>query len=52
MDKYTIDKRGLINVIESPVDFISVDDEKCVGCKNCAIICGMDLWKMRDGKAV
>ncbi len=52
MDKYAIDKRGLTNVIESPVDFISVDTEKCVGCKNCVIICGMDLWKVRDGKAV
>jgi len=40
-----------VKVIESPVDFISIDQEKCVGCKNCAIICGMNLWKVSDGKA-
>lgn len=52
MDEYRLNKRGLINVIESPVDFISVDHAKCMGCKNCVTICGMDLWKMRDGKAM
>ena len=52
MEKHTVDKRGLVTVIESPVDFISVDREKCVGCKNCVIICGMDLWRMQEGKAV
>ena len=52
MDKYAIDRRGLVTVIESPEDFISVDHEKCVGCKDCVIICGMDLWKVRGGKAV
>jgi len=52
MDEYRLNKRGLINVIESPVDFISVDHTKCMGCLNCVIICGMDLWKMRDGKSI
>ena len=52
MDKYRINKQDLVKVIESPVDFISVDREKCTGCMNCAIICGMDLWKIRDGKAM
>ena len=52
MEKYPIHKRELVTVIESPVDFITVDHEKCVGCMSCVIICGMDLWKMRDGKAV
>jgi len=52
VEKYAVNKRGLVTIIESPVDFISVDPEKCVGCKNCVIICGMDLWKIRDGKAV
>ena len=52
MSEYRLNKRELVSVIESPVDFISVDREKCVGCRNCAVICGMDLWKIRDGKAV
>ncbi len=52
MEKYSIEKRDLVTVIESPVDFISVDHEKCVGCENCVIICGMNLWKIRGGKAV
>jgi len=52
MSEYHLNKRELVSVIESPVDFISVDREKCVGCRNCAVICGMDLWKIRDGKAV
>ncbi len=43
MEKYSIEKRDLVTVIESPVDFITVDREKCVGCKNCVIICGMNL---------
>lgn len=52
MEKLLIEKRELVTVIESPVDFISVDHEKCVGCKNCVIVCGMNLWRIRDGKAV
>jgi len=52
MEKYPIKKRELVTVIESPVDFIRVDKEKCVGCQNCVISCGMDLWKIRNGKAV
>lgn len=52
METYPLKKRKLVTVIESPVDFIWVDHEKCVGCGNCVIVCGMDLWKIRDGKAV
>ncbi len=51
MEKYPIRKRQLVKVIESPVDFIRVDQEKCVGCNNCVIICGMNLWKLSDCKA-
>jgi Fe-S-cluster-containing hydrogenase component 2 len=49
--EWPIQKRQLVKVIESPVDFIRVDQDKCVGCKNCAIICGMNLRKVSDGKA-
>jgi len=52
MDKYRINKKVLVKVIESPVDFILVDHEKCTGCGSCVIICGMDLWKIREGKAM
>jgi ferredoxin-like protein FixX len=52
MDEYHLNKRDLVNVIESPLDFISVDHEKCMGCGNCVIICGMNLWKIRDSKAM
>ena len=52
MDKYSIRKRDLLTVIESPVDFISVESDKCTGCGDCVIVCGMDLWKVRGGKAV
>lgn len=51
MTEYRIDRRKLVKVIESPVDFIRLDRDKCVGCKNCVIICGMNLWRLRDGKA-
>jgi len=52
MEKYPVNKRQLVTVIESPVDFIRLDQDKCVGCKDCVIICGMNLWRVADGKAV
>ena len=52
MSEYLVEKRELVNVIESPVDFIKLDQDKCMGCKNCVTICGMNLWKIRKGKAV
>ena len=36
MEEHPIQKRQLVKVIESPVDFSKVDLEKCGGCKNCA----------------
>lgn len=47
-----ISKRKLVTVRESPVHFITLNREKCVGCGNCTIVCGMDLWRLSDGKAV
>jgi ferredoxin len=32
-------------------DFIKVDEEKCNGCGRCAVVCVVNLWKLRGGKA-
>ena len=33
-------------------DFIKLDVEKCNGCGRCAIVCVMNLWLLRGGKAI
>ncbi|MHA1797917.1 MAG: 4Fe-4S dicluster domain-containing protein [Candidatus Helarchaeota archaeon] len=33
-------------------DFIKIDQEKCTGCGNCAMICVVNLWKLSGGKAM
>ena len=47
-----LDKFSLIEVIPATRDFITLDEERCTGCKACVIICPMDLWELREGKAV
>ncbi|MHA1231230.1 MAG: indolepyruvate ferredoxin oxidoreductase subunit alpha [Candidatus Helarchaeota archaeon] len=32
-------------------DFIKVNQENCVACKKCLIVCPVNLWYMKDGKA-
>ncbi|MHA1266962.1 MAG: ATP-binding protein [Candidatus Helarchaeota archaeon] len=32
-------------------DFITLNEEKCNGCGRCAIVCVMNLWLLRAGKA-
>lgn len=46
-----IDKLSLIKVKPSPRDFIFLRGESCDGCGNCVLICPMDLWRMRKGRA-
>ncbi|MHA1230234.1 MAG: 4Fe-4S binding protein [Candidatus Helarchaeota archaeon] len=37
--------------VGDPGDFIKYDEEKCIGCGMCALVCVMNLWLMRGGKA-
>ncbi|MHA1143253.1 MAG: 4Fe-4S binding protein [Candidatus Helarchaeota archaeon] len=34
-----------------PGDFISIDTTKCVGCGKCALVCIVNLWRLRGGIA-
>ena len=34
-----------------PGDFIKLDVEKCTGCGNCAMVCVVNLWRIRGGIA-
>jgi len=47
-----LDRFSLVEVIPAARDFIALDEERCTGCKACVIICPMDLWELREGKAV
>ena len=47
-----VDKFALSEVIPATRDFIRLDEERCTGCGNCAVVCPMDLWELRDEKAV
>lgn len=46
-----IEVKDLTKRVSGTGDFIKVDQEKCNGCGRCLIICVMNLWKMKDGKA-
>ncbi len=32
-------------------DFISYDPSKCNGCGKCTLVCSMNLWSVKEGKA-
>ena len=38
--------------IPVPENFIEIDPEKCTGCGNCLIICGAQVFEMKEKKAV
>lgn len=45
------DKKKLMKVIKTTKDWLKVNTELCTGCENCAIVCEMNLWSIREGKA-
>lgn len=46
-----IDVKDLTERVPGTGDFIQVDQERCIGCGRCLIICVVNLWKMKDGVA-
>ncbi|MFX0048566.1 MAG: 4Fe-4S dicluster domain-containing protein [Candidatus Hermodarchaeota archaeon] len=46
-----IELDGLSKHIHGTGNFISIDDSKCNGCSKCAIICIVNLWKIKEGLA-
>ena len=46
-----IELERLSKHISGTGDFISIDIEKCNGCSMCAIICIVNLWKLKEGVA-
>ena len=47
-----VDRFALTEVIPATRDFVFLDKERCTGCGNCVAVCPMDLWKLREGRAV
>jgi 2-oxoglutarate ferredoxin oxidoreductase subunit delta len=37
--------------IPTPVTIIEIDEERCIGCGSCVIICGGEVFEIREGKA-
>jgi ferredoxin-like protein FixX len=46
-----IELEGLSKHIPSTGNFITIDKSKCNGCNQCAIICIVNLWKVKGGVA-
>ncbi|NPV58379.1 MAG: 4Fe-4S binding protein [Actinobacteria bacterium] len=46
-----LNRFALSEIIPAPKDFIFFDADKCTGCSGCVVICPMDLWKLREGRA-
>ena len=46
-----IELEGLTKHVSGTGDFITIDQSKCNGCSQCAIVCIMNLWKVKQGIA-
>ena len=44
--------QGLNRWIPAPQGFISLDDERCVGCGSCVRVCVARLWSLDEAGAV
>jgi ferredoxin-like protein FixX len=53
MSEMKIDLKSLVKRVDTDQmgDYITYDEEKCNGCGHCAVICGFNLWSVKDGKA-
>ena len=51
MDIAKINVNELVTRVPVTKDFISVNPDKCTMCERCLIVCVMNLWKKKDGKA-
>lgn len=45
------DKKKLMTVEKASKDWLKVNNDLCTGCGNCAIVCEMNLFSIRSGKA-
>nr|MDO8135671.1 4Fe-4S dicluster domain-containing protein [Candidatus Njordarchaeum guaymaensis] len=52
MSEKEVELRKLVKRIRGTGEFIRVQEAKCNGCGNCMRICPMNLWGMRQGRAV
>lgn len=46
-----IELKDLSQHVGETGDFIKLNVEKCIGCGQCALVCVMNLWLLRGGKA-
>ena len=47
-----VDPRTLIHKTdEDPGIYITIDEEKCIGCGKCVIICPVELYKIENKKS-
>ena len=53
MEPIKIDIKSLVKRVDTDKtgDFISYDEEKCDGCGLCALVCSVNLWSVKNGKA-
>lgn len=45
------DKKNLMTRKKTTKDWLRVDSDKCTGCGDCTIVCEMNLYRIREGKA-
>ena len=46
------EKKKLMTMKKASKDWLKVNKDLCTGCGNCAIVCEMNLYQIRNGKAI